>query len=363
MSVRVTASAMLVATIGLCNISKAGTPDYIGFAANGVCKIGTCPPTGAEPIGTSFNKSFDFDLLLANGDRYGIAGTLQQQASGSCAFSASQPFSAEYLGNDKNPSTASRRDTLTFDIYHEWLCTGKVTAAVAFSGTWGPGIAASSSVRLSAQGLGGNTVKFGPFAPPKPFGGSGTIEAKVSGSFSIHRHLVVRFGAGSKAGSYVGFGGATPPVAAAAAAASFAVQPDIFWADLDITGKSAVRAVVGQPIMLTTTPAPLPGQIQSWAITDAAGNLSVGDGAVDENTIGKGFDESTSCASAPSAVPSPAPPCARSIATFTSSDFAGPATPIFFWIKPGAYRIEYQYALANGTAGRAQTSFSVEVQR
>jgi YVTN family beta-propeller protein len=124
-------------------------------------------------------------------------------------------------------------------------------------------------------------------------------------------------------------------------------SPHIFFGANDITG-TIQPVVVGQPIQLATQPPPYPGQTQSWTLNVAA---IVGGFSVSTDTC------PTQVTSPP---PSPPPRCTGSVKTLITSDFITPVTPLFYWVKPGSYRVVYKYTLTDGTRGSADASFTVE---
>ena len=105
----------------------------------------------------------------------------------------------------------------------------------------------------------------------------------------------------------------------------------------DITGKTT-HVLIGEQIALTTSPAPLQGQSQSWAISN--GNSA---------PIG-GFQHSRPCAISPAT----GPVCDGTIAP----NFGGPTTTLYY-VAPGTYGIAYGYSV-DGKSASAAAAFKVD---
>jgi hypothetical protein len=121
--------------------------------------------------------------------------------------------------------------------------------------------------------------------------------------------------------------------------------PQIWFNGANIT-RTTQNVVVGQPITLTTMPPPQAGQTQSW-------------GGIPLNAIVGGFSVSPTCPTNPLPAGTPPPQCKGTVTTLSSSQFASPSTPVFYWTVPGTYVVEYQVTLGDGTTQAEYATFVV----
>jgi hypothetical protein len=133
--------------------------------------------------------------------------------------------------------------------------------------------------------------------------------------------------------------------------------PQIWFNGANITGTTQT-VFVGQPIELTTMPAPQAGQSQSWS-------------GIPLNAITGGFTvtPSPTCPiTSPFGTPGEPPPaqpgrllqCTGTVTTLSGSNFLSASTPQFYWILPGTYLVAYHVTLSDGTAQAAYATFVVE---
>jgi uncharacterized protein (TIGR03437 family) len=177
----------------------------LGFQLNGNCVAGSCP---AQPLGFSSNASLPVSstVTLSNGDMYSLTGaTTASNDSNGQDIVGDYQFEVTYLGGAKGG--ASQADTVTVDLFVAYQTTfSVVNFGAALSGTFGPTLASSSSVKECTIGLCTSSV-----SPPGAFSQILPISLNASGgAYSFDFTYISQFGAGSPVGSFILF--SFPPV-------------------------------------------------------------------------------------------------------------------------------------------------------
>jgi hypothetical protein len=139
--------------------------DTIGISVDGICDAGSCPATPL-PFNTSDTLPVDISITLPDGDSYLIFGSFNgTNNSNGTGFSVGHDFEVKYEGNATGgPSAADTVNVEAFDAFQTTV--GSVIFDRDLIGSFGPGIAASSS---ASSCVNGSISCLGPAHPPSSF--------------------------------------------------------------------------------------------------------------------------------------------------------------------------------------------------
>lgn len=189
--------------------------DSVGLELDGVCKVGTCPPTPLD-AGGNLNQPFSFTTSLANGDTFKLSGllTASNNAGNSISFGegVGSGLRIEYLGNGQGGP--SQRDTLTVTTLYAFAVN---FASGSFfygpvDGRFSPNISPDSSAQAIGLNNGSDVAIIPPFSPPGSFHADAVnYDAVNNGTVSLGDRTISIFGAGSPVGSYIFYGASAVP--------------------------------------------------------------------------------------------------------------------------------------------------------
>jgi hypothetical protein len=176
-----------------------------GVTVNGSCIAGTCPAAGI-PIGTIDTVSFDYNLTLADGDKYLIYGSFTGNNSGGSQVNT-YAFQVVYQGSASGGASLADTITVQRDAAFQSSATSE-DFTTSLVGAFGGGIASTSSASSCFDATFGC---LGPVSPPGSFSQSNTFLLTSSGgAFLDNKTFVNGFGAGSPVGSYIVWGQTGP---------------------------------------------------------------------------------------------------------------------------------------------------------
>jgi hypothetical protein len=194
---------LAVITTGLAPVSARS--DTVGLSVNGACAVGSCPPSALAFNSFPPPTPFSFDVPLANGDLFLIAGALSQSNSMDGQVSFGGSLAVQYLSGPNGVSQADSLNVTTLVGFESSPGTGVIfgTATGFFNS-----VAAGSAVTVLAS-VGSDQASLGPFTSDFSAPFDFTFIAGTSFVFSFQQNLT--FAQGSPQGSSIS-NSPVPPV-------------------------------------------------------------------------------------------------------------------------------------------------------
>jgi hypothetical protein len=184
--------------VSTCLAPVSASSDTMGLSVNGTCDVGSCPPSPLA-FNSSASTPFSFNVTLADGDRFLIAGTLSQTNGSSGALTSNQVFTVQYLGGPNGVSQADSLNVATLFGYQS------IPASLTFTetdfGSFNSGAASGSAVTILVSVNSVQLLSLGPFT--SNFSTSGNITFNPGTSFVLNEQYNMTFAEGSAQGSCI----------------------------------------------------------------------------------------------------------------------------------------------------------------
>jgi hypothetical protein len=179
----------------------------MGFAINTQCQAGSCPPSAAQPSGTTLQLPIDFVYTAGNSDLFQVTGLFESRNT-LCpgSFGYATRFVVQYLGNAED--TPSRDDFMAFNGFAKLACQPRENTGFSqftLFGRFSPDIAPTSEASGIDSMNGRPLAVHGMLKPPGIFSDAplsvGTIQ--IVDVLDIRDSVVAHFGSGSPVGSFI----------------------------------------------------------------------------------------------------------------------------------------------------------------
>jgi hypothetical protein len=204
---------LAVITTGLAPVSARS--DTVGLSVNGACAVGSCPPSALAFNSFPPSTPFSFDVPLANGDLFLIAGALSQSNGmpGGDISRFTGDFAVQYLSGPNGVSQADSLNVTTlFGFESEPGIIGSIFGTV--TGFFNS-VASGSAVTIlaSVASASSNQASLGPFTSDfaAPFDIPFTTGTSYVASFQYN----LTFAQGSPQGSSISTSPVPGPIAGA----------------------------------------------------------------------------------------------------------------------------------------------------
>jgi len=190
---------LAVITTGLAPVSARS--DTMGLSVNGTCDVGSCPPSALAFNSFPPSTPFSFDVTLANGDLFLIAGTLSQSNSIGGAAREAQNFTVQYLSG---PNSVSQADSLNVATLFGYQSNPIImTNTITDFGSFNSGVASGSAVTILVSVDSTQFLSFGPFTSDFSAGSNGNLRFTPGTSFVLSEQFNLTFAQGSAQGSFI----------------------------------------------------------------------------------------------------------------------------------------------------------------
>jgi hypothetical protein len=177
--------------------------DTLGLSVNGICEVGSCPPSALNSGSSAFDP-FSFNVTLANGDKFALVGELSSAKSGG-TDAYNDFFTVQFLSG---PNGVSQADSLNIADLFGFQSTFQSPAHFTYSssGMFSSGVASGSSVSITVSIDGTAGLSLGPYVNPanNPFStGDLSFDANIGTSYVLNDQYNIQFAAGSVPGSCI----------------------------------------------------------------------------------------------------------------------------------------------------------------
>jgi hypothetical protein len=197
--------------------ARADQPDYVGLSVNGDCKIGTCPPTAAQPnhgdaTGFAFSPNASISPISS---RTAIISASSARCGKVTAARATRPERSRSRGNLRATKTIlqhrHRKTSSSFASFTSGIARPIKPRVAPYSQMYGAANRSSASW-VNAVGEDTTSVTAGPHFAPTAFSETRQFTAPVRGNaLAIGPIFTVIFGKESKSGAFIALSGAPNP--------------------------------------------------------------------------------------------------------------------------------------------------------
>jgi hypothetical protein len=147
--------------VSTCLAPVSAWSDTMGLSVNGTCDVGSCPPSPLA-FNSSASTPFSFNVTLANGDLFLIAGTdSQTNCSNAGELTSRQVFTVQYLSGPNGVSQADSLNVATLFGY-ESIPVSQTLTETDF-GSFNSGVASGSAATILVSVNSVQLLSLGPF--------------------------------------------------------------------------------------------------------------------------------------------------------------------------------------------------------